>query len=184
MMTEVHNLKGEESALYREPIKENRWRDLWTVLESRLSVMDKDRIQLEARRIGQGIQSLDATMTRYCELTCPSCEDPCCTGLKVFFNQADLLYLLGLGKEIPPGQTRAKAGEPCRYLTPDGCRLPRILRPYVCVWFLCEAQMELFNAESGAFQRQFIKTMQNIRACRLTIEALYEYHFPPGKTTS
>ena len=170
------NLKSEESALYREPIEDSCWQDLLTALKIRLSHLDTGRIQLPARRIAEGIQSIDATMTRDCELTCPSCKDACCTGLKVFFNQADLLYLIALGKEIPPGQTRTRATEPCRYLAPDGCRLPRIFRPYVCVWFLCEAQMELFQTESSAFQRQFIKTMQDIRACRLKIESLYEKH--------
>jgi len=179
--SEAANLKGEESAQYRFPISDDLWQNLLVTLRDELSRLDTHQIQLLIRRIAEGIRSMDGVMTRYCELTCPFCEDPCCTGLKVFYNQADMLYLVTLGEELPPGQTRAQAAEPCRYLAPDGCLLPRIIRPYVCVWFICEAQMELFQAESAASQRRFIETMQDVRACRLKIESLYEYYFPGQK---
>lgn len=171
------HLRSEESGLYREPMEADRWQDLFGTLRSELSRSDMSEIRSLARCIAEKIQSMDAVMTRYCGLTCPSCEDACCTGLKVFFNRADILCLAALDEEAPPGQTRSQPTEPCRYLASDGCRLSRTLRPYVCVWFLCEAQMELLQSESVAFQRKFLKTMQDIRACRLRVESLYEHYF-------
>lgn len=167
-------LKTEETMRCREPISDSRWQELLTVLKRDLHSLDLEPIRLLAGCIAGGIRSLDATMTEYCRLTCPTCEDPCCRGLKVFFNQTDLLYLVALGEQLPVGQTRAHESAPCRYLSERGCLLPRVARPYVCVWFLCEAQMELFQAEPAPFQRQFIMTMQDIRACRLSLESLYE----------
>lgn len=176
-------LRGEESALYREAISDDCWREVWNNLGNELSQIDTNPVQQLSRRIAAGIMAIDSAMTEYCELTCPTCQDPCCTGHKVFFNRTDLLYLVALGEGIPPGQTRTQPGMPCRYLAPDGCRLSRILRPYVCVWFICEAQMELFQKQSAAFQRQFIRTMQEIRAFRLELESIYEHHFPGSVQT-
>jgi hypothetical protein len=141
---------------------------------SELALLDPGETQFLARRVAEGIRSLDPTMSRYCELTCPQCEDPCCTGHEVFFNQADLLYLAAMQGDAPPGQTRTRATDPCRYLEPGGCALARSLRPYVCVWFLCDAQMQCFREETAGFQRQFIRTLQEIRSSRLRLERAYE----------
>jgi len=128
------------------------------------------RARRVAREIEVGITFLDPVMTRYCEATCPSCNDPCCGGRAVFFNRADLLFQLALGMEPPPGQTRTRPGDPCRYLGPGGCALSRTRRPYVCVWFLCEPQMELFSLERPAFQRELIRALENLRALRIELD--------------
>ncbi|MGD9504375.1 MAG: hypothetical protein AB7W37_05670 [Syntrophobacteraceae bacterium] len=175
--------KTEESNIHREPIANAQWEAILTSLDQQLQALPATHLT-EARRLALRIREnlawLDGHMTEHCRATCPGCEDPCCTGLKVFFNRTDLLYILASGEETPPGQTREHATGACRYLTPSGCTLPRTRRPYVCVWFLCDPQMELLQREPPAFQRRFIGALQDIRICRLQLETLHEANTGPS----
>jgi hypothetical protein len=170
----LENLKREESNRYRLPMEDARWRISLRSVKQGLSRLDMAETRSVAESIAEGIRWLDIFMTRYCSLTCPSCEDPCCHGKDIFYNQADLIYLSSLGGFMPPGQTRMTTQAPCRYLGTNGCSLSRLARPYVCVWFVCDAQMEIFREENISFQRRVITVMQDIRTCRLKLESLFE----------
>jgi hypothetical protein len=168
----------EESSLWRQPMSDSHWKEVIACLKARMAVLDLGSIQSLADQIDEALQWLNPVMTRYCDITCPGCDDPCCSANAIFYSQTDMLSLLAMGISPPPGQTRTRPFQPCRYLTSNGCCLQRIARPYVCVWFLCEAQMDLFQEESGSTQRQFIKSLESIRMSRLRIESLYEDTFP------
>jgi hypothetical protein len=167
-------LKTEESSLYRQPMSDLEWQGIMKNFRNRFALIDQEPFQSCAEQIREALQWLDPVMTKYAEITCPQCKDPCCTAHAIFFNQTDMLSLVAMGISLPPGQTRVRPGAPCRYLTPNGCRLQRIARPYVCVWFLCEAQMDLFWEERALTQRHFVKQFEKIRLNRLRLEALYE----------
>jgi hypothetical protein len=171
--------KLEESSRYREPISDSRWQAICQEFQRCVRQLDQDQVQWLTDQILQGIHWLDRPMDEYCQATCPSCSDPCCDGREIFFNQADLIYLAAHADIHPPtGQTREEAHARCRYLDASGCLLARPQRPYVCVWFLCEPQIEMLNASPASFQRKFINVLGNIRYCRLQLEALFEERFP------
>lgn len=111
-------------------------------------------------------------MDRYCHATCHGCQDFCCNADGIYFDLADLIYLLILDNDLPTGQTRAERGAPCRYLAEEGCILPRMCRPFICTWYLCEPQMTLLEAEPLPFQKQFTAVMQMVRRCRQQLLAL------------
>ncbi len=163
----------EESNRYREPMSDDVWHETILNLRKQLGKFEPQTVQLLANEITSSILWLDTVMTKYCEATCPQCTDRCCDGREIFFNQADLLCLIALGREPPPGQTRTEPGAPCRYLGSDGCSLTRLTRPYVCVWFLCEPQMEIYQKESSLFQRKFIAVLEILRHSRLSLEQMY-----------
>ncbi len=117
---------------------------------------------------------LDQAMEKYCKITCPKCKDPCCNATQIFYSQTDMLCMTALDIVLPQGQTRIHPSKPCRYLAPTGCRLPRIARPYVCVWYLCEAQMDLFQQESASTQRHLISALACLRVNRLKLESMIE----------
>ncbi|HBD07194.1 MAG TPA: hypothetical protein DCZ69_02950 [Syntrophobacteraceae bacterium] len=170
--------KTEESSRYREPLSDSDWQTVCEQIGAQIHQLDQDQVQWLTEQIRQDILWLDQTMTEYCQLTCPACKDPCCTGTGIFYNLADILYLAAHSDLLPPaGQTRQNASAPCRYLTSHGCLLPRPQRPYICVWFLCEPQMELLSTTPPAYQRRVINTFQHIRTCRLQLETLYERRF-------
>jgi hypothetical protein len=166
--------KSEESARYRYPMSSMEWWEAVERIRDGVSALDQEEVQRSMHCITWGIEWVDPVMNRYCMETCPTCQAPCCTGKEVFFNQADLLYLTALNTQIPPGQTRSYPWEACRYLGEKGCILSRFHRPYVCVWFLCDAQMKILSHEPNRFQRRFLETLQKIRAHRLALESLYE----------
>lgn len=163
----------EESSLYREPLSEAEWNEALGIAESRLRGLHHQSASAIVARIDRAISRLDPIMTRYCDQTCPDCVDPCCRGKRIFFNLADILVLAVRSTGLPPGQTRSAAGESCRFWTSKGCTLSRYHRPYVCVWFLCEPQMELLAGEKARFQRDFLQALGEIREGRWTLESLY-----------
>jgi len=174
-------IKPEESSCYRFPMDDAHWTGVISKLRSELvEIMGSGEIRAMAEHIRDAIFQLDAPMSRYCEITCPSCDDVCCHWNEVFYNRTDVIYMIAAGIEIPSGQTRTTPHQACRYLSQNGCKLPRACRPYVCVWFLCDAQMEIFREEPALFQRDFISLLQMIRQYRLSLESLYESHFPMG----
>jgi hypothetical protein len=167
-------LRTEESSFYRRPMSDSEWQEITALLKSRIALISQRTISLLSGRILEALEWLDPVMKGYCEITCPNCDDPCCTAKNIFYNRADLLFLIASGITAPSGQTRNHPFEPCRYLTPKGCRLHRIARPYVCVWYLCEAQIDLFREESASVQRRYIKHLEQLRLARLELESLYE----------
>ncbi|MEN6483764.1 MAG: hypothetical protein ABFD98_02670 [Syntrophobacteraceae bacterium] len=171
-------MKAEESSRFRTPLGDADWLMAAETLRSQVSLLDREAVGALVARILRGIEFLDGTMTRYCEITCPDCADACCNGREVFFNQADLLYLVASGFEMPEGQTRNHPFGACRYLGRFGCLLPRTRRPYVCVWFLCESQIRLLEMEPAKFQREFVRKLEDIRSARLMLEFMYECAFP------
>jgi hypothetical protein len=167
-------LRIEESSLYRQPMSDSEWQGTLTALKTEIARLDQKAIERLAGQILGALGWLDPVMKRYCKITCPNCNDPCCLAKNIFYNRADILSLIALGITPPSGQTRTRACAPCRYLTPHGCRLERAVRPYVCVWYLCDTQMDLFRGESALTQRFFIKQMEQLRLARIELESLYE----------
>ena len=160
--------------LYKKPFAEVQWRQLTGGLKENFSPPDRERMQLLAQAIREGLLWCDETMDRYCHATCHGCRDFCCEADGIYFDLADLIYLLILDNDLPAGQTRAQQGAPCRYLAKEGCILPRMCRPFICTWYLCEPQMALLDAEPLPFQKQFTAVMQMIRRCRQQLLALHE----------
>jgi hypothetical protein len=177
-LSDIPLSKTEETSLWRQPMSDSQWRQVTAGLKSGMAMLDQGSLQSLAWQISEAVQWLDTIMTKYCDITCPGCDDPCCSAGAIFYNQTDMLSLIVMGISPPPGQTRTQPFQPCRYLTSSGCCLQRIARPYVCVWFLCEAQMDLFRDESSSTQRHFVKSLESIRMNRLRIESLYEKLFP------
>lgn len=167
-------IKAEEGSQLRHPVEDEEWRRRLRAVQGVVDHVDAPEFTRIASHIARLIDDLDPLMTVYCGLTCPTCTDRCCDGRKVFFNRTDLIYQVALGEVSVPGQTRAQEGLECRYLGTKGCRLKRRIRPYVCVWFFCEPQVELLEQEPVRLQRRVTDTLQEIRRCRLILESLYE----------
>ncbi len=158
----------------------SQWRTTWSELSARVSEMDQVLLQNLVAIIRDGITWLSRPMQRYCDLTLGLCDDPCCSATNVFYDRTDMLYLIGLGEACPDGQTRSVGDRACRYLSATGCILPRIYRPYICTWFLCDPQVRLLQQEPTRYQREFQRTLYTIRQARLLLESFYLCSGPEG----
>jgi len=157
---------------YKQPMTQARWLAHATAFKKSTDRSDRLRFAFLAQGIREGLLWADDVMDRYCAATCPDCQDPCCSADGIYYDRADLLYLIGLDTDLPMSQIREQAGAPCRYLSGAGCILPRMCRPFICTWFLCEPQMALLEQEPLPFQKQFTAIMQAVRRCRLQLLAL------------
>lgn len=160
----------------RRPLAPHAWRDLNAALEAWFR--RRHEIWSQAHRLAEGIfdliRWLDPFFERYERESYPRCADPCCTARQVFFDRADLLFFHALPTAVPEAQTRALENEPCRYLTPRGCALPRLTRPHVCNWFLCDLHYQCFTREPARIQRVFIGHLEDLRHHRLRLSLLYD----------
>ncbi|MDH3393357.1 MAG: hypothetical protein OEL66_05070 [Desulfobulbaceae bacterium] len=159
---------------FKQPYNEVQWQGISTELKKSFAPHDWERMRLLAQGIREGLLWCDETMDRYCGATCHACRDFCCDANGIYYDLADLIYLLILDGDLPVSQTRAKRNTSCRYLSAEGCILPRMCRPFICTWYLCEPQMELLEAEPIPFQKQFTAVTQMIRRCRRQLLALHE----------
>lgn len=126
------------------------WREAQTSL-SHLLLRHRDRgggLLPMAASIADLIRSMDAAMGILCARTCPSCSDPCCVRADVRYDFRDLIFLHCSGDGLTLGQTLSAPGSgACTMLGADGCTLPRVMRPFMCTWYLCPPQMNIVRAE-------------------------------------
>jgi len=102
-----------------------------------------DRVRERAGQIDRIISSLDPLLENLCGLTCPHCTDNCCARATIWYDFKDLLLLYFGPGAFPEKQVRKKrraSGSVCGYLSENGCALPRGSRPFVCTWYICQAQ--------------------------------------------
>ncbi len=107
--------------------------------QSMPAVADR-RLETLAQSIAAGIAEADADLDRLCRLSCPSCVDICCVRATVWYDFRDLLFLFCLQQKLPSAQIATKKGKGCDHLRAAGCELPRVVRPFVCTWYICPAQ--------------------------------------------
>jgi hypothetical protein len=120
---------------WQEPAK---WEAANACLKATLKSKGKalSSLQITARWMQGIILSLDGFLTDLCAQTCPHCSDNCCRHATIWYDFRDLLYLHLGDLPSPPAQPQ----QPCRYLLSNGCCLPRIQRPFICLWYLCPDQ--------------------------------------------
>jgi len=105
-----------------------------------------------------------------CRTTCPHCPDPCCLVAKVWIDFKDLVFLHISGLQIPQAQLRPDLAQTCRYWSPRGCTLARIIRPWVCTWYLCPPQLANLRRQSPAVQKTFSQAVKAIKTGRKEME--------------
>lgn len=122
-----------------------------------------------AGEIRSRFASIFPIMDRLCGATCHDCTDICCQHACVWIDFKDLLFLHLAAIPVPDHQLIDHRGERCRYGAPDGCRLDRLQRPYVCTWYLCPAQSALLKKEPMAL-RQVTSSLEQIKQLRQLME--------------
>ncbi len=126
-----------------------------------------------AQKVKHHLESIFPLVHGLCADSCPWCPEPCCLKASVWFDFKDLLFLHFNEQPIPPAQPKADPGMPCRYLSPKGCRLPRITRPWICTWYICPTQTaKLRNGQHT--KRKFLNmAMAQIKSERNLLENEY-----------
>lgn len=131
------------------------------------------RTHHHAERIRTELTRLFPLMHTLCAETCPACREPCCRVAKLWYNFQDLLFLHAIGQKPPQGQPLTHYHALCRYLGAQGCRLPRLARPWICTWYLCPPQTRLLRKMGAARNAAVQQGMERIRQDRKEMEACF-----------
>ena len=129
-----------------------------------------DVVRDEAGRAGDKLQQLFPLFDDFCARVCPRCRAVCCLEARVAYDFKDILFLHALGLPPPPHQLRRHDGEHCRYFEPEGCRLERILRPFICTWYYCAPMIDLFRGLPARQQRRMSGLMMEVQEHRRRME--------------
>ena len=148
------------------------WREAQTGLDHHLKIysgLDED-VRQKAAAIAGKIEAMDPVLEVLCSLTCPECEDPCCARATVRYDFRDLIFLHLIQKGLPMGQPISGGGTGCSCLGENGCELDRMMRPFMCTWYLCPAQVELLRHAEPWRQYGLLERLREIQGDRKELE--------------
>ncbi|MBW1840731.1 MAG: hypothetical protein JRF27_00795 [Deltaproteobacteria bacterium] len=123
-----------------------------------------------AQDVLKQLTSVFSLLEDLCSTTCPRCPDPCCLKAKVWFDFKDLLFLHLADQQLPLNPLMGSLRDTCRCLSHSGCTLPRIIRPWICTWYLCPPQVANLREKPGSMQAAFSRAVQSVKAGRKKME--------------
>ena len=123
-----------------------------------------------ARDLRRLLASLFPQLNNLCMATCPWCPEPCCLTASPWYDLRDLVFLHLNSLEIPLTQTIHAYKETCRYLSPRGCTLSRITRPWICTWYLCPVQTAYLKKAGRSQWRAIDRKVFGIKRLRKQLE--------------
>ncbi|GMT48459.1 MAG: hypothetical protein IEMM0007_2025 [bacterium] len=127
----------------------------WVTREKRREIED---VLLGLRVLFEEISPL---IESYNSEVCPYCEDVCCKQRHAYYDSEDRLYISALGLSVPEYSERS-LGEPCEFLSFNGCSRPRWQRPFRCTWFFCEPLLRYMYDGPGRPHRRLVRLLQEI----------------------
>ena len=132
------------------------WRAANTSIEYHLKRYEQElepAIQF-ASGIRNRLESIFTLLDDLGRITCPRCPDICCLSANPWYDMRDLIYLHLNRLAIPPTQPISGINNTCCYVSPRGCSLDRVTRPWICTWYLCPAQTaNIRKSRTGRWQR-------------------------------
>lgn len=129
------------------------------------SITAKDPVVAEllhgkAIAIKGAINSIDGFIQSCTTEVCPHCTKVCCINRHGYYDDEDLIYIVSLGKTPHAYKDGLSDTEPCQFLSSQGCKIPRYLRPFRCNWYFCIPLIGFMKQQRGADYRAFSRRMQ------------------------
>ncbi len=167
----LHNLLNNKSLLQYEGCRDylnKQLEDFFILNKKELSEVIK-----KAHLVKEKIDTIDTFIQKCTEITCPNCKDVCCINKHGQHDLNDLIFIYSLGLKPPNYKIRINDHEPCQFLSPQGCRVDRYLRPFRCIWYFCNALLESAETMPSKKYREFICLFHEIINIRR--EFIYEF---------
>jgi hypothetical protein len=101
------------------------------------------------RKVEDCLSEIIRLQGSYVREICTECPGPCCGRVQDLFNDKDLIYLELSGRKtnLRKRRTRKKG---CLYLSPFGCTLTPLARPFACHRYLCPKLEETIKKDDPA----------------------------------
>jgi hypothetical protein len=119
------------------------------------------------------LESILPLLDDLCAKTCPLCPEPCCLIASPWYDLRDLIFLHLNHLAIPLAQPIDNYQAVCCYAGSNGCTLPRIIRPWICTWYLCPVQKANLNKNDVHQWMRFDRSIQEIKVARKQLEEEY-----------
>jgi hypothetical protein len=116
------------------------------------------------------LESIFSLLDDLCLETCPRCPSPCCLHASPWFDFRDLIFLNLNTLAIPVSQSIETLNETCRYVSPRGCTLDRISRPWICTWYLCSVQTANLKSRRSHQREDLMLAINEIKVLRKEME--------------
>jgi hypothetical protein len=123
-----------------------------------------------ARETHSRLASIFPFLKDLCMATCRCCPESCCLTASPWYDFRDLLFLHLNCLEIPRSQPIHDYKDTCCYLSPRGCKLSRITRPWICTWYLCPAQTANLKKRNRRQWETIKRTVSEIKGGRQQLE--------------
>jgi hypothetical protein len=117
-----------------------------------------------------GLESIFSCLDDLGQMTCPRCPDVCCLSASPWYDMRDLIFLHFNQLSIPRVQTIKNIKETCCYISHKGCTLPRIIRPWICTWYLCPAQTANTRKSKTGRWQPLNRVLEEIKILRKELE--------------
>ena len=114
-----------------------------------------------AGKIREMIRVIDPFIQQHTSVVCPGCRKVCCINKHAYYETDDLIYLYALGLN-PHGYEQRGDDEPCQFLSAEGCKLDRTVRPSGCNWYVCDELLDSFETSSGRAYADFDGSLQEL----------------------
>lgn len=168
---------SEREILQPETMDLPPWRDQssWAQVISFFKFSCREKILKEpvwyAGQIAQRMAIIDELFGDLCRQTCPGCKESCCHRATIWYDFNDLLFCYLYRDDLPLQQIVKKRGEACPLLTPAGCSLPRLERPFICTWYVCPAQTTIIEQYGSTDPvRKIYSTLREMQSARQLLE--------------
>lgn len=125
-----------------------------------------------ARQVAELTEQSGEFIQAHTALVCPSCTRVCCATRHSYHEVADIIYLCALGESLPVYAKGRAAGDPCQFISVEGCTIQRSLRPYRCNWYFCTPLLDHMQKTAARDYRKFMEILTELGRKR---EALLEY---------
>jgi hypothetical protein len=128
-----------------------------------------------AVNIRQELEALFPLIDKVSRATCPWCPDPCCVVTKVWYDFIDLLFFHLISLPLPPAPLADELEAPCRYLSPRGCRLSRLLRPWGCLQYTCPSQKRYLREHQPQDEARLDLALERVRTLRYQLADEFQH---------
>lgn len=126
-----------------------------------------------AASLHRRLESIFSLLDDLCLETCPRCPNPCCLHASPWFDFRDLIFLHLNSLAIPISQTIEALNDTCRYVSPRGCKLTRISRPWICTWYLCSVQTANLKSRRIHQGKRLRSAIDELKALRKDMEEVF-----------
>lgn len=128
-----------------------------------------DETRRTASNLRRELSALFPLIDMVSRATCP-CADPCCLVNKVWFDFTDLLFFHLISVPLPPAPLTDRLEDPCQYLSHQGCRLSRLIRPWACLQYTCPIQRRYLREHYSQDEIDLDLALDRVRTLRYRLE--------------